>query len=85
VSSPFPISYKSIVPKKTEASNLFVPICLSATHIAFGSIRMEPVFMVLAQSAAIAACMAMDKNCRSQELPYQELKEMLIKYAQVLE
>jgi len=85
VSSPFPISYKSIVPKKTEASNLFVPICLSATHIAFGSIRMEPVFMVLGQSAAIAACMAMDKNCRSQELPYQELKEMLIKYAQVLE
>jgi hypothetical protein len=46
---------------------------------------MEPVFMVLGQSAAIAACLAMDKNYRSQELPYQELKEMLIKYAQVLE
>jgi hypothetical protein len=85
VSSPFPISYKSIVPKKTEASNLFVPICLSATHIAFGSIRMEPVFMVLAQSAAIAACMAMDKNFHAQELPYQELKNMLIKYGQVLD
>ena len=85
VSSPFPISYKSIVPKKTEATNLFVPVCLSASHIAFGSIRMEPVFMVLGQSAAIAACLAMDKNYRSQELPYKELKEMLIKYAQVLE
>lgn len=85
VSSPFPISYKSIVPKKTEATNLFVPVCLSASHIAFGSIRMEPVFMVLGQSAAIAACLAMDKNYRSQELPYKELKAMLIKYAQVLE
>ena len=85
VNSPFPISYKSIVPKKTEATNLFVPVCLSASHIAFGSIRMEPVFMVLGQSAAIAACLAMDKNYRSQELPYKELKEMLIKYAQVLE
>jgi len=85
VPSPFPISYKSIVPKKTEATNLFVPVCLSASHIAFGSIRMEPVFMVLGQSAAIAACLAMNKNYHSQELPYQELKEMLIKYAQVLQ
>lgn len=52
---PYPISYRSIIPKKEECKNLLVPVCLSASHIAYGSIRMEPVFMVLAQSAAIAA------------------------------
>jgi len=50
--SPYPIDYRSIIPRKEECTNLLVPVCLSATHIAFGSIRMEPVFMVLAQSAA---------------------------------
>ena len=52
---PYPISYRSIIPKENECKNLLVPVCLSASHIAYGSIRMEPVFMVLAQSAAIAA------------------------------
>lgn len=56
---PYPISYKSIIPKKEECKNLLVPVCLSASHIAFGSIRMEPVFMVLAQSAAVAAVEAL--------------------------
>lgn len=56
---PYPISYRSIIPKKEECKNLLVPVCLSASHIAFGSIRMEPVFMVLAQSAAIAASEAL--------------------------
>ena len=51
---PYPISYRSIVPKKDECENLLVPVCVSATHIAFGSIRMDPVFMVLGQSAATA-------------------------------
>lgn len=59
---PFPISYRSITPKKDEITNLLVPVCLSASHIAYGSIRMEPVFMVLAQSAALAACMTIDEN-----------------------
>lgn len=84
VKYPFPISYKSIVPKKTECTNLLVPVCLSATHIAFGSIRMEPVFMVLGQSASIAACLAIDQNCSIQEVPYADLKNELIKYKQVL-
>ena len=57
---PYPISYRSIVPRKGECRNLLVPVCLSASHIAYGSIRMEPVFMVLAQSAAIAACLALE-------------------------
>ncbi|RYG54608.1 FAD-dependent oxidoreductase, partial [bacterium] len=57
---PYPISYRSIVPKKAECSNLFVPVCLAASHIAYGSIRMEPVFMLLGQSAATAASLAID-------------------------
>ena len=62
--APYPISYRSIVPRKGEAANLFVPVCLSASHIAYGSIRMEPVFMILGQSSAMAAVMAIDANTR---------------------
>ena len=65
---PFPISYRSIVPKRGEVGNLLVPVCLSASHIAYGSIRMEPVFMVLAQAAAIAACEAIDQACPVQSV-----------------
>ena len=81
---PYPIDYRSIIPKKEECTNLFVPVCLSATHIAFGSIRMEPVFMVLGQSAAVAAALAIDKQCPVQEVPYSDLKKMLEKGKQVL-
>ncbi len=77
VKEPYPISYRSITPKKEECSNLLVPVCLSASHIAFGSIRMEPVFMVLGQSAATAACLAIDNNTSVQELDYQKLKSQL--------
>jgi hypothetical protein len=59
---PYPIAYSAITPKREEADNLLVPVCLSASHIAYGSIRMEPVFMVLGQSAAIAACLAIDNH-----------------------
>ncbi len=84
VSKPFPISYKSIIPKKSEATNLFIPVCLSSSHIAYGSIRMEPVFMVLGQSAAIAASIAIDKNVQIQEVSYPELRAALIKNQQIL-
>ncbi len=84
VSGPYPISYRSIVPKKEECTNLLVPVCLSATHIAFGSIRMEPVFMVLGQSAATIAVMAIDRNKNIQELSYNELKIRLLDDKQVL-
>ena len=62
---PYNVSYRSITPVEEEASNLLVPVCLSASHIAYGSIRMEPIFMVLGESAAIAACLAIDnfQNC----------------------
>lgn len=85
VKAPFPISYKSIVPNKEECSNLLVPVCLSATHIAFGSIRMEPVFMVLGQSASIIASMAIEGNKAVQDISYDELREELLRLGQVLE
>lgn len=84
VQAPYPISYRSITPKPEECSNLLVPVCLSATHIAFGSIRMEPVFMVLGQSAATAASLAVDQGIPVQEVAYEELKEILLRDKQVL-
>ncbi len=81
---PYPISYKSIIPHKKECSNLLVPVCVSATHIAFGSIRMEPVFMVLGQSAATAASLAIDEKIDVQSLNYQKLKAKLLNDKQIL-
>lgn len=60
---PYPLSYRSIVPVRTECTNLLVPVCLSASHIAYGSIRMEPVFMVLGQVAGIACALAIENDC----------------------
>ncbi len=65
---PYPISYRALVPKTGQVSNLLVPVCLSATHIAYGSIRMEPVFMVLGQTAGAAAAQAIDQNVAVQRL-----------------
>lgn len=81
---PYPISYRSIVPRQSEAENLFSPVCLSATHIAFGSIRMEPVFMVLAQSAATAASFAIDDKVPVQSVDYEKLKQQLEADGQIL-
>jgi len=74
---PYPIAYRAIVPKEKEASNLIVPVCLSATHIAYGSIRMEPVFMVLAQSAATAAVQAIDCKVAVQHVDVAKLQQQL--------
>ncbi|MCH7988057.1 MAG: FAD-dependent oxidoreductase [Planctomycetes bacterium] len=82
--APFPISYRSIVPKKSQCTNLFVPVCLSASHIAYGSIRMEPVFMVLGQSAATAASHAIDEDVAVQNVDSQKLKTRLLADKQVL-
>jgi hypothetical protein len=82
---PYKISYGSIVPKKEECTNLLVPVCVSSSHIAFGSIRMEPVFMVLGQSAATAACQAIDQRKAVQDIDYSLLRERLLKDKQVLE
>ncbi len=84
VAAPYPVGYGAIVPKRSECANLLVPVCLSATHIAFGSIRMEPVFMVLGQSAAIAASLAIDKGVAVQEVPYADLRRVLLDKKQIL-
>ncbi|UYQ92493.1 FAD-dependent oxidoreductase [Chitinophaga horti] len=65
---PYPISYRSLVPQQQECSNLLVPVCLSATHIAYGSIRMEPVFMCLAQASTLAACQSIDRKIPVQQV-----------------
>ena len=82
---PYPIAYGSIVPIRGECENLLVPVCLSATHMAFGSIRMEPVFMVLGQSAATAAAQAIDANVAVQDVDYAKLRERLLADKQVLQ
>lgn len=74
--SPYPVSYRSITPKREECDNLLVPVCLSASHIAYGSIRMEPVFMLLAQSAAKAACLAIDGGVKVQEVDVKAIQRM---------
>ena len=82
--APYSISYGSIVPKREECRNLLVPVCVSSSHIAYGSSRMEPVFMILGQSAAIAACKAIDIDHAVQDIPYKALKEKLLERGQVL-
>ncbi|WP_226805406.1 FAD-dependent oxidoreductase [Agriterribacter humi] len=77
VEHPYAVSYRSITPKQKECSNLLVPVCLSASHIAYGSIRMEPVFMVLGQSAAMAASIAIAKDIPVQKVSVPELQEWL--------
>ena len=81
---PYPVSYRSIVPKREECINLLVPVCLSASHVAYGSIRMEPVFMILGQSAGTAAALAIDRDVAVQDLAYDKLKARLAEDGQRL-
>ena len=81
---PYSIAYGSILPKEAECSNLLVPVCVSSSHIAYGSIRMEPVFMILGQSAATAAVLAINNKVSPQRLPYAKLREVLVKNGQRL-
>ena len=82
---PYPVSYRAIIPKQAQCENLLVPVCLSSSHIAYGSIRMEPVFMILGQSAATAAALAIDDNVPVQKLNYEKLRARLLADKQVLE
>jgi hypothetical protein len=82
---PYPISYRALVPHASQCGNLLVPVCLSASHISYGSIRMEPVFMVLGQSAATAAAIAIGDNIPVQNVNYQKLRGRLLQDKQVLE
>ncbi|MDF2938503.1 MAG: xanthan lyase [Paenibacillaceae bacterium] len=82
--APYPISYRAIVPKQEECTNLIVPVCVSATHAAYGSIRMEPVFMILGQSAAAAAALALDGDGIVQHVKVKQLHGVLVQEKQVL-
>jgi len=82
---PYQIDLGSILPKKGECNNLLVPVCVSCSHIAFGSIRMEPVFMILGQSAGTVASMALNKKKDIHDLTYPEIREKLLADGQILE
>jgi len=82
---PYGIGYGALTPRRGECANLLVPVALSASHIAYGSIRMEPVFMVLAQSAALAAAVALRTHVAVQDVPYAELKPLLLAARQVVD
>ncbi|GMQ26560.1 hypothetical protein Aoki45_32430 [Algoriphagus sp. oki45] len=82
---PYSISYGTLVPREEECKNLLVSVCVSSSHTAFGSIRMEPVFMILGQSAAAAASLSIDEKVSVQELGYEKLRKVLIEEKQVLE
>jgi hypothetical protein len=78
------VDYRSLTPKEEQCSNLLVPVCLSASHIAYGSIRMEPVYMILGQSAGTAAALAVDGNTSVQRVNYPKLRERLLADKQIL-
>jgi hypothetical protein len=82
--APYSIGYGAIVPKKSECKNLLVPVCLSSSHIAYGSARMEPVFMILGESAAAAAVLAIDDKVAVQDVNYEKLEQVLLKRNQKL-
>lgn len=84
-SNPYKIALGSILPKKEECTNLLVTVAVSSSHIAFGSIRMEPVFMILGQSAGTVAAMAVDKGVSVHDLSYSEIKTKLLEDKQILE
>ena len=83
--TPFPISYRSLRPKAGECENLLVVSCLSASHAAYGSVRMEPVFMMVGHAAGAAANIAIEKGVSVQNVPYAALREVLLKEKQILE
>jgi hypothetical protein len=82
---PYHVPYRAILPKSGECENLLVPVALSSTHVVICSIRVEPTWMILGQSAGIAAALAADKNVAVQDLPYPELRKRLLAQGQVLE
>jgi hypothetical protein len=85
VAGPYGISYRSLTPRASECTNLLVPVCMSATHIAYGSIRMEPVYMIMGQACGTAACMAIDDAVDVQKVAYPMLRERLLADKQLIE
>jgi hypothetical protein len=74
---PYEITYRVITPKRSESTNLLVPVCLSATHAAYSSIRMEPQYMIIGQAAGVAAALAVHSHLAVQDIPIAELQKKL--------
>ena len=85
VKQAYGIAYDAITPKPEQSSNLLVPVCLSATHVAYGSIRMEPVFMAIGHSAGVAAALANEQRCTVQEIDRTKLRAQLLAQGQIIE
>jgi hypothetical protein len=84
INGPYEIDYRALIPREDECANLIVPVCLAASHIAYGSIRMESVFMILGQSAGTAAALAVEEGISVQQVPYVKLKNRLELDGQIL-
>lgn len=82
---PYAVSVRALMPRESECSNLLVPVCLSASHVAYSSLRMEPTFMVLGQSAGAAAVLAAENGCAVQKIDYNQLKRRLEAEGQILD
>jgi hypothetical protein len=85
VPAPYGISYRSLIPKSDQCTNLLAPVCMSATHIAYGSIRMEPVYMIMGQACATAGAIAIDDGVEVQKVPYPKLHDSLLADKQLIE
>ena len=85
IQKPYKIPFRSILPQGSDCNNLLVPVCLSASHVAYSSIRSESVFMILGQAAATSAGLAVEREFSLQNLPYQILRDQLINDGQILE
>src|SRR5262249_38280654 len=81
---PYAIPYRSLVPKKAQCENLLVPVCMSASHVAYGTVRMEPVYMILGQASGVAASLAIDNKCPVQAVPVEKLTARLKEQKAVL-
>ena len=81
---PYPVSYRALTPHETEASNVLAPVPLSATYVAYSSLRMEPTFMILGESAGVAAALAVERQISVQQVPYADLRERLQQRGQKL-
>ena len=82
--APYPVPYRALIPKAQDVTNLLNPVTLSATHIAYSGLRMEPTFMILGQAAGTAAAVAVETNSTVQSVPYTTLRNRLLSSGQKL-